>query len=149
MREFFDRYVHGTEPLPWERLLGYAGLRLRSADSAATPWTGIETPDEGDRPVIRRVIAGSPAYAAGLSPFDEVVALDGLRVSGSQLRGRLADCAPGDTLRLTVFRNERLRTFTFAVAAQPVPRYQVVRADSVTAGQKAIFDSWLGAAKKQ
>lgn len=149
MRDFFERYVHGTDPLPWERVLGYAGLRVRRADSSAISWAGMETSGDGDRPIIWRVVTGSPAYAAGLSVNDEVLALDGMRVHGSQLRPRLADLAPGDTVRLTVFRNERLLDFTFALGIQPVPRYDVVRGDTLTPGQRAIYGSWLGDRSKE
>jgi predicted metalloprotease with PDZ domain len=144
MQDFFDRYVYGTDPLPWERVLGYAGLVVRIPDSSGGGWTGLEISSDGPRPVIWRVVAGSPASAAGLSVNDEVVALDGVRVQGEALPARLADLAPGDSVRLAVFRNDRLREFGFRARTPPVPRYEIVRGDSLTKGQKTLLESWLG-----
>lgn len=46
---------------------------------------GIELGAEGGRPVVVRVIPGSPAAAGGLRPGDRVVAVDGLSTTGWRL----------------------------------------------------------------
>ena len=143
MRDFFEAFVHGTRPLEWEKSLGYAGLNVTTPDSVARAWSGIETSDEGDRTWIRLVIAGSPAYDAGLSSDDELLALDGFRVRSSQFFSRINDMRPGDSVRVTIVRNERIRDFVFRLKAQPVPRYTVVRMENPSPLQKSIYESWL------
>ena len=143
MRDFFEAYVDGTRPLDWEKALGYAGLTVVPLDSTPQPWLGLLPEEEGGKTVVRRVVAGSPADSAGLSPDDELIALDGYRVRAAEFLTRVADLLPGDSVRVSVFRNDRLREFTVRPSAQPVPRYAVVRTGSPSPQQKAIFESWL------
>lgn len=143
MRDFFNAYVYGTERLPWERALGYAGLALSVTDSSTPAWLGMQTSERDGKAVAWSVVAGSPASAAGLSPGDEVVALDGYRVTSAQFHSRISALSPGDSIRLTVFRRDRLREFTLRLAQQPVPRYAVVRAGGTTPAQDALYSSWL------
>ncbi len=144
MRDFFDAYVHGTERLPWERAMGYAGLALTAPDSIPHAWSGVQTYERDGKAVVWTVVAGSPAYAAGLSPGDEVIGLDGYRVAAAQLQTRISALSPGDTVRLTVFRRDRIREFTLHLAQQPVPHYALRRLDVRTPEQDAIYSSWLG-----
>ena len=143
MSDFFDAFVHGTSPLEWEKTLGYAGLKVTTPDTVAKPWSGIQTAEEGERTFIRLVIAGSPAYQAGLAPDDEVFALDGYRVRSAQFLSRINDMQPGDSVRMTIARNDRLREFAFRLKAQPVPRYTVTRMENPSPVQKLIYESWL------
>lgn len=144
MQDFFDAYVSGTERLPWERALGYAGLALIVPDSSAPVWLGLQTFEREGNAVAWAVVAGSPAYAAGLSPGDEVVAMDGYRVTAAQMQSRISAMSPGDSVGLTVFRRDRLRDFTLRLKEQPVPRYAVRRLDVPTPEQDAVYVSWLG-----
>ena len=55
-----------------------------------------------------------------------------------------AHLKPGDTLRLTIFRNDKLREFTLRAEAPNIPEYKVTKVDTPTELQKQIFESWLG-----
>jgi predicted metalloprotease with PDZ domain len=50
---------------------------------------------------------------------------------------------PGDTMRLTVFRNDRLRDFTVKLEKPRVTPYRVRQIEHMVPEQKAILDSWL------
>jgi predicted metalloprotease with PDZ domain len=143
LKEFFSRHVHGTDALPWEQVLGYAGICLVPRTDAPTAFLGINTVDSNGRPIIQRVLDGSPAADAGISIGDELVALNGYRSRSSDILTRIAEMKPGDVVRLTVFRNERLREFSVTLSAMPAPSYRVERVEHPTERQKAIFGSWL------
>lgn len=143
LKKFFDDYVHGTVPIDWERFIGYAGLALQAKDSERKPWLGMQTADRDNRTRVMGVVAGSPAYDAGVDIGDEVVALNGLRVRASDLPERIAEMKPGDKVRLTVFRRDRLREIDITLRLQDVPVYKVTKVERPTPLQKAIYESWL------
>jgi len=143
LKKFFEEYVHGASPIDWERSLGYAGLLLQARDGERMPWLGMQTTERENRTRVTSVLAGSPAYDAGVDIGDEVVALNGLRVRTGDLQDRLADYKPGDKVRLTLFRRDRLREFDITLRLQDVPPYWVSRVEQPTPLQKSIFESWL------
>ncbi|MBI4417400.1 MAG: M61 family metallopeptidase [Ignavibacteriales bacterium] len=141
--QFFDDHVHGTKSLAWEKALSYAGLAVMT-EPKGTPWLGTFTRDQDGRAVIRTIVAGSPAYVAGLNTNDEIIALDGYRVRSSDLTDRVTARAVGETVRITVMRDDRLREFQVTLTVHPVPSYRVKRVEKPLALQKQIFESWLG-----
>ncbi|MCV4939614.1 PDZ domain-containing protein, partial [Escherichia coli] len=81
--EFFRRYVRGRDELPYNSFLEAAGLRLEVKRSSNEPraYLGAQLAQEGDRLIVRTVRAGTPAYDQGLNAGDQIVALDGKRVT--------------------------------------------------------------------
>jgi len=145
MTAVFDSLVNGTARIDWERVLSFAGLELLPSDAQQGIWTGMDLSDDGGKTRITRVIAGSPSFSAGLDAGDEVVALEGMRVNASTLPGRLKGYTPGDTLRLTVFRNDRLRDVVLKLSGPAVTPYRVKESGDMTPAQKLLIDSWLPA----
>jgi predicted metalloprotease with PDZ domain len=143
LKKFFDSYVDGTEPLPWDTALGYAGLQIVPKDSIQKPWLGISTGDVGEKTRITRVTEGSPAYDAGLDIGDEILALDGTRVRAADLADRISNLKPRTTVTLTVFRSDRLREFTVRCDVPPVPTYKITRVAKPSDQQKAVYEGWL------
>jgi predicted metalloprotease with PDZ domain len=143
MKGVFDSLVNGTGSIDWERVLAYAGLELVAADGAPGVWTGMDLSEYGGRVRITRVIAGSPSHRAGLDTGDEVVALEGRRITASGLEQRLKDFMPGESIHLNVFRNDRLRDFVVKLEKPGVTPYRVRQSENMTPEQKAILDSWL------
>jgi predicted metalloprotease with PDZ domain len=142
--QFFDDFVYGTAEIDFKKFLTYAGLEVtEKEDKKNKPSLGITTAAVGDRTVIRRVAAGSSAYAAGIDRNDELLALNGVRVRHSDLESRLSDFKAGDKVSLTIFRDDQLRQVD--VTLQPsLPEYQVTRVKVPTELQKKIYGSWLG-----
>jgi S1-C subfamily serine protease len=70
------------------------------------PWLGVEGRQEDARPVVMRVVEGSPAHAAGLAPDDVILAVDGEPVHSmaafvTAVRAR----RPGDAITITYSRD--------------------------------------------
>jgi predicted metalloprotease with PDZ domain len=144
-KEFFDNYFYGTTPLDWEKYLGYAGLQLSSKDTVAKPWLGLVVPDGSERLRVFQLVAGTPAYEAGLNVGDEIVAMDGYRVRASELNTRPAEMKAGEKVRLTVFRNDKLREFTVTLQNRAVGPYSITKVKEPNALQKSIYERWFGA----
>ena len=145
MHEFFERYVHGAAPLDWEKVFGYAGLDVTPVPGSKHAWLGVLSADRGDRAVVRQVVAGSPAYEAGVSVGDEILALNGYRVDNDDFVRRIAEMNPGEKVKLSVFRKDQLREFEIELKKQDVPSYRVTKVEKPTDLQKEILESWLNA----
>ncbi len=147
--EFFAAYVRGREELPFERTLAYAGIQLNRAGGAATPtprpYLGADFTQEGDRLSVARVRIGTPAYDQGLNTGDQIVALDGVRVTRDILNARIAERRPGDELTLSVFRNDDLRTLRVRLGSRTEGSFRLTRTANPTPEQTRLYQAWLGA----
>lgn len=150
--EFFERYIAGTDELPYDDILGAAGLRLRWSGKDATdgepkPTLGVRLKQAGGQLLVASVLRDGPSYAAGLSADDEIVALDGFRVvDEAGLRERLDDHRVHDAVTLTVFRREELRTIHVPLAAAPPDTLVIEQVPDPSDAQRRIRDGWLGQA---
>ncbi len=147
-RDFFARYIAGTDELDYERGLGYAGLRLQWGykDGRDQPpaWLGLKTKTEGSHTLVTMVRADGPAYQAGIYPGDELIALDGFRIDEPRLNARLAEHAPGTNITLTLFRRDELLQVPVTLAASPPDTLQIVRCAQPTTMQDQMYWQWLG-----
>ena len=154
LEHFFLRYVRGRDDLAtmYNETLKGAGLRLEQAGSATgapdgtvprKAFLGADLSQNGDRLLITSVRAGSPAYEQGLNANDQIVALEGARVTKETFEARLAEKKPGDTIRVTVFRFDDLRTFDIRLAGRPNARYRIVAIAEASEEQKRIYQMWM------
>ena len=110
LEDFFAKYVRGREELDYNASLVAAGLRLDTtgATGAQKPvekaYLGADLVQEGDRLLVSRVYAGSPAYEQGLNTGDQIVALDNRRVTKEFFDARITEKKPGDLANLTIIR---------------------------------------------
>ncbi|MCA1815848.1 MAG: PDZ domain-containing protein [Acidobacteria bacterium] len=149
--EFFRRYVRGREELDYGAALGGVGLRLetvagdRTKPAAELSYFGASLAQSNDRLNVTSVLAGSPAYNAGLNAGDQIVAVDGMRATLDFLNARLNERKTGDEVRLTVFRNDDLRAFNVRLGARPGNGLQIAAVANPTAEQARLYEQWIGA----
>ncbi len=143
--EFFDNYVRGTAELDFAKHLGYAGLSVKETMPTTGVALGVNTREQNGAAYVQNIFAGSPAYEAGLSNGDEIVALNGFRVRANQLETRLAQFKPGDKIKLTLFRDEELREFEVTLQPSPTPEVSVQLVEQPTDLQKKIYAGWINA----
>jgi predicted metalloprotease with PDZ domain len=151
---FFADLVDGTAEIPWNRYLGYAGAKLereaKRPEEGESPrrskaWMGVGTARAGGVLSIANVIEGSPAWKAGLSAKDEVIAIDGAKLSAEDFEKRLDDYDPGDRARFTVFRSGFLREIEVTLGAKENVSWVIRKIKAPTAKQKKIYEGWLWA----
>ena len=130
---FFDTFVRGTDDLPLDELLAVHGVRLhrrpaaniadkggKSADTGLGVWLGATLADSNGRTAVTTVANGGPAETAGLAPGDELVALDGLRISAATIDRRLKDFCAGDEASVAAFRGDEFFETHITFATMPV-----------------------------
>ncbi len=141
MQAFFDNYINGTEELPFETALGYAGLDLQKRLSPQ-PYTGISTSVENDFPVVKGIVPDSPGAAIGLDTGDMLIALNDTFLMKQSLSAILARFKAHDSVKVTIQREGRLREKTMRLEGNYI--YSISRKKSPTRLQRDIFESWLG-----
>lgn len=148
LEQFFTRYVRGRDEIAYNAFFDAAGLRLETDDpkSAGRPeaYLGAEVAQDGDRLLVRQVPAGTPAFDQGLNTGDQILAVDGVRVSLTNFYGRLADRKPGDTTTLTIFRDDDLRTLQIVLGGRLAESYRITPVGQPTEEQKKIYGGWMG-----
>ncbi len=81
-RQFFSRYISGTEELPYNELFAYAGLALQRRQSEQA-YAGIVTSRAAVKPTtILSVDEGSAASHLHLLPGDVILEADGMALPG-------------------------------------------------------------------
>jgi len=152
--DFFARYVRGTDEFPYNQMLAAAGLEIQQAgvaieqvdhvgDIIRSAYLGAELEDSGEFVSVKSVRTGSPAYEQGLNAKDLIIAIDGERADTKRLIALLGSKRPGDVIRLTVFRNDDLRTLDIKLGSRIAADYQIVQVPARSEPQKRIYDSWM------
>jgi predicted metalloprotease with PDZ domain len=90
------------------------------------------------------VLDDGPALAAGLSPGDQIVAVDGLRLTGPQWSRRVESLVPGTPVPVHYFRGDELFSTTLVPRIAPLDTWTFTLAD--VGGETAERRKrWIGA----
>jgi len=148
LQDFFDKLIRGRgdiDPAPYLRSVG---LQARPEESSDEPrgFLGATLKESGDAVRVVSVLEEGPATVAGLYAGDDIVALDGFRVSHTTLKERLSLLRPGDVARLTLFRRDELRHVAVPLGQAPNDSCEIVPVTDSTEAERAAYQRWLGAA---
>ncbi|WP_082103083.1 M61 family metallopeptidase [Robbsia andropogonis] len=135
--------VDGTEDLPLAALLAPFGVTISPVKAKQSVSIGARVKGDASLAVVHD---GGAARRAGLSAGDVLVALDGYRVTGSNLDGLLSRYLPGTTVTLHAFRRDQLRICELTLDAPDVTEYALH--DSTRAPDK-VYSADEGAAKER
>ena len=145
LTDFFTRYLETTEALPFDDYLAPFGLKIKPIyDKEAIPYLGIKVKSEGGKEIVNFTEANSPGAIAGIDPNDELLAIDGIRVTADNLNERLKDYHPGDTIAITIFHQDELLTVSATLEKPQPTRYEVVLIDDASDMQQKNLSEWLG-----
>ncbi|HTA57947.1 MAG TPA: PDZ domain-containing protein [Candidatus Baltobacteraceae bacterium] len=109
LADFFDNYVAGANPLPYEKVLALAGLELRAHESVRATLGFLAQREPGEPWSVAAVEADSPAAKSGLQVGDEILRWNNGEVPRRAERWA-AQQKPGDILRLRIRRAEKEET---------------------------------------
>lgn len=151
---FFDRALRSTEPLPLAELLDAFGVRAerraacgdkdaggRTQAQPLRTWLGLQLRAGDTR--VAHVLSGSPAARAGVHAGDQILALDGLRVTAAGWAVAVARLQPAHAASLHVFRDDELIALELIADEAPLDTWTLSLAEvegEVLARRKA----WLG-----
>jgi predicted metalloprotease with PDZ domain len=123
LQPFFDSYVNGTQIIPYQKYFEPMGLLVKDLTQAQP---NIGAAFEGNEIVkVKQVRRGSAAEEAGLSVGDEVLICEGYRVDKSSLEGMLNSLAPGESMQLTIARDEKILQLKFVMKTYAKPQFSI------------------------
>jgi predicted metalloprotease with PDZ domain len=143
LSDFFKSYIDGLDDLPFNQYLQPFGLQLIE-EKDDEPYFGVKIKTENGREIIKFVEVGSPANAVGIDAGDELLAIDGIKLGASQLSERLTDYQANDTIQVTIFHQDELRTYSVNLEPTHPTRYHLVAVQNPDTTQQANFAGWLG-----
>jgi predicted metalloprotease with PDZ domain len=155
---WFQRSVYSTDELDYAEALDWLGLQFKvngpkegasaakeepepeSKESAI--WLGATVEAKEGKFSITRVSENSPAFSAGFNVGDEVIGVDGFRLS-EPIEERLKQYKVGDQLNVLVSRRGRLMELPVSLKAKPEETWKLEMLKTATPLQSASFSSWL------
>ncbi|MEP7214308.1 MAG: PDZ domain-containing protein [Acidobacteriota bacterium] len=147
--EFFAKYVRGTADIDYNQIVNGIGLRaIASETNAGKAYIGADLSEDAGRLTVRTVAAGTPAYDQGLNTGDQIVAVDGYRASQNFLQSYISERKPGDKVRFTLFRFDKLRDVDFTLGTNTRREYRFAPVESPTDVQKRLYADYLRAELK-
>ena len=142
--DFFTRCIETTEELPFDDYLDPFGLYLKTVADTEVPYLGIKVQSENNREVIQFVAAESPAELGGIDAQDELLAIDGMKVDAKSLNDRLKDYQVEETIQVTVFHQDELKTLPIVLARPQSSSYELAIKNDLSQAQRQNLRGWLG-----
>ncbi len=144
--DFFTKYIRGTEEIDYSGIVNGIGLQMAAnVQNGGRPYIGAELNQSGDRLTIRSIPAGSPAYEQGLNTGDQILAVDGYRASQAFLQSYVGGKKPKDTIKLTIFRFDKLREISFTLGSDNRKDYSFQPVSEPSDAQKNLYKQYLNA----
>ena len=158
--KFFDLAIRGVEDLPLESLLHSVGVgfNLRAAESASDQGglgprktaplkrvsLGMRTRDEQGRCKVAVVLDAGPAKLAGIAPGDELLALNGLKVTHASLESLRSRLPCDKPVVLHLFRRDELHEVECMPRAAPAEICDLSLESAATPDVIHARNQWLG-----
>jgi predicted metalloprotease with PDZ domain len=143
LKRFFDRYVRGTEDFPFAKLFAPVGVTVTDNRKNAKPSLNVRTSRDGNDCKIASVYEGGAAHQAGISAGDLLIALDGVRVSATNLDALLGRYRVGDAVVLHAFRRDELMSFNALLARDDAPQWTLTTQPKPASAARTRA-AWLG-----
>jgi predicted metalloprotease with PDZ domain len=138
-------WVHGTDDAPWRALLAKFGVAWNQQAPSVAQRLGLRASESALTGIkLSHVLRGGAAEVAGLSPGDEVVAVDDWRVRRLDDLTRLIDAKRPSKLLVT--RDQRMLTLALTLPAAPdsgAVSLTAAPADKTPQAASALRRAWL------
>ena len=160
LTDFFNRYLNGTEDLPFETLfkdfdidfslrhptaISDLGGKVSPEEDSVELEFGANVTDTPQQTVkITHVWNNRPAHQAGLSAGDELVAINGVKLSNqSQLQQRLKRSQENIPWQCHFFRRDELRSCLLHLSPVIADRVTLIESPSEITSKSTNSTKWL------
>jgi predicted metalloprotease with PDZ domain len=143
----FDAWIRSPADIDFAPTLAHVGLAIERSprSDGASCSLGVRLRSEGARTIVASVTRGAAASRAGIDPSDEIVAVAGNRIEGTNVEAALRECAPGEIVDIAVARDGRLITIPLTLDPPKQDRVRIVARPDAPPRARAAFAAWLGA----
>ena len=144
--DFFSKYVRGEAEIDYTGIINGIGLQFNAKDTASNrAYIGADLVETDGRLTIRSIPANTPAFEQGLNSADQIIAIDGNRASLTFMNSYIGEKKPGDKIKLSIFRFDKLREITFTLGTDNRKTYDFTRVAEPTEEQKKLYKQYLNA----
>jgi predicted metalloprotease with PDZ domain len=143
LASWFVRALETTEELDYGPALEWYGLQFPAGMAGEGGWLGAKTKTDAGRLIVENVPRDTPAYAAGVNPGDEILAIDDFRVLPEDLAARLAAYRPGQKVVVLVSRRDELKRLDVTLGEEPPDRWTLRVRPETTPQQRAHLMTWM------
>ncbi len=140
---WFHHATETVEELKYSEALNWFGLRFRTPEVPPRSSLGFGTKAEDGRLVVTQVPEGGPAFTAGFSPGDEILATDGFRVRHDQWPQRMEQYRAGETIRVLIARRDRILHLDAVLEGETTSLFRLERLPGATEAQCRNLAIWL------
>ena len=142
MQSFYDRYIQGVEPLPYDAAFAVVGLRLvKIAEDTMSTGIVIERTGAGLR--LAALPTAGAAARSGLQQGDQLVSIGGSLVTRANWQAALERYKPGDRVKVQVERFGRNVDVELVIAEPDRFSYRLEDLPDVSAEARRLRASWL------
>lgn len=153
VRAWFEPLLSTAAELDADQALAWFGLVLnrnpendaaRELGKPVVSDFGVNWDKDKAGLVIAAVVQGTSGSAAGLLPGDEVIAINGERITRESVDDRMKRLQPGMDVELQVFRREHLQTVYVTLEEAPPLKYEIKAIPDFGKPELRRLQSWLG-----
>ncbi len=151
VHDFFARFIGGTEDLDFDAIGRRAGLTFGEkprppTDEEPVPgYLGVRLEDAAGHARVQHVFLDAPGARGGLSPGDEIVAINGAKVTHAGFAKTMLGYPPGSPVELAVFRRGFLTRLSLTTGRPPPEKYAFTPVDAPSDLARRIYAEWIGA----
>ncbi|MDA7922904.1 PDZ domain-containing protein [bacterium] len=148
-----DKKEEGTKVLAGlsglkDRLASAVGVKARTSTSRGRPYLGFRTSAADGIVKVTSVKPNSPASDVGINIEDEVIAVNGFRITSS-VDSRLSQYEVGDELEILISRRGQLMTLNLTIGQLESSSYRLRFVSRPSKEQRRQLDLWLNGKNKQ
>ena len=132
LREFFEKYINGTEEIDYAQYLNYAGLEL-----IHEPIEGLNIGLSLDDNVITQIKRNSCAEKSGLNVDDKILSINKLHINN--LDSWLAHRKEGEQINIQFVRDGIVQELSMVLSHYPIVNYKIITINSPSEEQQRCF----------
>ena len=154
LKQLFDRMLRSTAELPLVELLAEFGVEAKQRPALSDADVGGRAPGEvltaylglklrAGETRVAQVLSDSPAALADISVHDQLLAIDGLRITPANWSAQVARLKAGRETTLQFFRGDELLSRTVKPSAPPAECWTLTLSE-VKGDRLKRRKAWLG-----
>ena len=144
---FWQNHVEGTKAIDFPDLLGFYGLQMTPKEGEGESnqaWIGAKLNLDSQGVTVETVDTDSPAWHAGLTVGDVILAIDGIQVSKDNIEQRIKQLVTDQDYQIHYFNAGRLLETSLTAITEPNPAFVIEAVAKPSRQQKARFKAWTG-----
>ena len=139
---FFDKYIYGTDPVPFQEYLNKIGLELKADKEQA--FLGVKLSNEiKSESNVLFVYPDSPADKLGIGRGDIILTINGITVNHENWESLLKDIDKGSEIELTWSHNKNIRTGRIRIEEKRAGSFSIAKMEDISKDQEEFIKKWM------